>query len=84
MCMQRNYPCLDRRDMWTGIHNFLYAFSPDCGGSGNDEDIYPGDAYVDVIGTDCYFAPNRGTQYVQGALDQVRCLFLFVSATPVK
>jgi mannan endo-1,4-beta-mannosidase len=40
-----------------GIHNFLYAFSPDINFTSLEEylEYYPGDQYVDVIGLDDYW-----------------------------
>lgn len=40
-----------------GIHNFLYAFSPDINFSSEEEYLkrYPGDEYVDVIAMDNYW-----------------------------
>ena len=50
------------------VHNFLYAFSPDCKFFTREEYLidYPGDNYVDVVGMDNYwdFRPD-------GANDQV-------------
>lgn len=39
------------------VHNFLYAFSPDCRFNSESEllDYYPGDDYVDIIGMDNYW-----------------------------
>ncbi|MDR0510074.1 MAG: glycoside hydrolase family 26 protein [Rikenellaceae bacterium] len=39
-----------------GVHNFLYAFSPDCGYNSIEEYLerYPGDEWVDIIATDNY------------------------------
>jgi mannan endo-1,4-beta-mannosidase len=45
-----------------GVHNLLYAYSPNVGGDPGWErylDFYPGDAYVDVLGWDEYFWPSR-------------------------
>lgn len=46
------------------VHNFLYAFSPDCGFTTETEYLerYPGDEYVDVVGMDNYwdFRPDGG------------------------
>nr|KAG5688064.1 hypothetical protein BaRGS_017818 [Batillaria attramentaria] len=53
-----------------GVHNFLYAFSPDCGGHGTDDDIYPGDNFVDIWGTDCYKTSSRSDQFMQSAVEQ--------------
>ena len=40
-----------------GVHNFLYAFSPDCRFNTLTEylDYYPGDDYVDILGMDNYW-----------------------------
>lgn len=40
-----------------GVHNFIYAFSPDCRFSTEAEflDYYPGDDYVDMLGMDDYW-----------------------------
>lgn len=39
------------------VHNFLYAFSPDCRFNTEIEflDYYPGDEYVDILGMDNYW-----------------------------
>jgi len=39
------------------VHNFIYAFSPDCRYSTREEYLerYPGDEYVDIIATDNYY-----------------------------
>lgn len=39
------------------VHNFLYAFSPDCKFLTQEEYLerYPGDGYVDILGTDNYW-----------------------------
>ena len=46
------------------VHNFLYAFSPDCGFTTEKGYLerYPGDEYVDVVGMDNYwdFRPDGG------------------------
>lgn len=40
-----------------GVHNFIYAFSPDCRFTTEAEflDYYPGDDYVDMLGMDNYW-----------------------------
>ena len=40
-----------------GVHNFIYAFSPDCRFDTEKEflDYYPGDNYVDMLGMDDYW-----------------------------
>lgn len=39
------------------VHNFIYAFSPDCRFNTEEEflDYYPGDKYVDMLGMDDYW-----------------------------
>jgi len=39
------------------VHNFIYAFSPDCRFESEEEflDYYPGDDYVDLLGMDNYW-----------------------------
>jgi len=51
-----------------GLHNILYAFSPDCGGA--DVDLYPGNEYVDIIGTDCYMLPHRTVDFFKNAMEK--------------
>ncbi|MFF3072781.1 glycosyl hydrolase [Kitasatospora sp. NPDC057936] len=36
-----------------GLHNLLWVYSPLCG-AGDRAAYYPGDAYTDVVGLDCY------------------------------
>jgi len=46
-----------------GVHNLLYAYSPDSSPSGSREEYmrrYPGDNYVDVLGIDDYGYFHRG------------------------
>lgn len=40
-----------------GVHNFIYAFSPDCKFKTEKQflDYYPGDEYVDMLGMDNYW-----------------------------
>lgn len=49
-----------------GVHNFIYAISPDCRFKTKEEFLkcYPGDAYVDMIGIDNYWdlRPDGGTE----------------------
>lgn len=45
-----------------GIHNFIYAISPQMDSSKTEEDFYfrwPGDKWVDFIGMDCYQGINN-------------------------
>nr|KAG5688065.1 hypothetical protein BaRGS_017819 [Batillaria attramentaria] len=51
-----------------GVHNFLYAWSPDC--TGSDTDVYPGNSYVDVIGMDCYLSDHTTPQVMVQKLDK--------------
>ncbi len=48
-----------------GVHNFLYAFSPDCLFNTEAEflDRYPGDAWVDLVGMDNYADFGRDGRY---------------------
>ncbi len=48
-----------------GVHNFLYAFSPDCLFNSEAEflDRYPGDAWVDLVGMDNYADFGRNGRY---------------------
>ena len=48
-----------------GVHNFIYAFSPDClfETEGEYLDRYPGDAWVDLLGMDDYADFGRGGTY---------------------
>lgn len=48
-----------------GVHNFLYAFSPDCLFNTEAEflDRYPGDAWVDMVGMDNYADFGRNGRY---------------------
>jgi hypothetical protein len=59
----------------------LYAFSPDCGGNSDvDVSIYPGNEYVDIIGSDCYLNSGwRSPQYLQDALVKVSGLKMAIS-----
>lgn len=45
-----------------GVHNFLYAISPDMNNKGTEDNVlfrWPGDAYVDFIGIDSYIGLNN-------------------------
>nr|KAG5699253.1 hypothetical protein BaRGS_000455 [Batillaria attramentaria] len=53
-----------------GVRNFLYAFTPDCGGTDVDMDLYPGDDVVDILGTDCYLQPERDGPFLKRALEK--------------
>ncbi|WP_159473101.1 glycoside hydrolase family 26 protein [Dyadobacter sp. 3J3] len=48
-----------------GVHNFIYAFSPDCKFSTEQEYLerYPGDKYVDMVGFDDYADFGRDGKY---------------------
>ena len=58
------------------VHNLLYAFSPNCAYDWNANALYPGDAYVDIVGVDCYRSQSRDlaamTTAVQGAVSHAR------------
>lgn len=52
-----------------GVHNFIYAISPQRDNNGGREDLlfrWPGDGFVDFIGMDCYHGTN--TQAFQSNL----------------
>ncbi|AUG78856.1 hypothetical protein CFP65_4095 [Kitasatospora sp. MMS16-BH015] len=44
-----------------GLHNLLWVYSPLCG-AGDRAAYYPGDAYTDVVGLDCYPADPAAAQ----------------------
>jgi len=48
-----------------GVHNFIYAFSPDCNYTNEAEYLerYPGDAFVDMVGVDNYADFGRDGKY---------------------
>lgn len=48
-----------------GVHNFIYAFSPDClyKTEANYLDRYPGDSWVDLLGVDNYADFGRNGRY---------------------
>jgi mannan endo-1,4-beta-mannosidase len=48
-----------------GVHNFIYAFSPDCKFTTEDEYLerYPGDEWVDMVGVDNYADFGRNGVY---------------------
>lgn len=48
-----------------GVHNFIYAFSPDCKFNSEVEYLerYPGDAWVDMVGFDDYADFGRDGKY---------------------
>jgi len=47
------------------VHNFIYAFSPDCKFNTEEEYLerYPGDAWVDMVGVDNYADFGRNGNY---------------------
>jgi len=58
-----------------GVHNFIYAISPQRDNSGGREELlfrWPGDSYVDFIGMDCYHGTN--TQAFQANLKALQDL----------
>jgi mannan endo-1,4-beta-mannosidase len=48
-----------------GVHNFIYAFSPDCKFNNETEYLerYPGDEWVDMVGVDDYADFGRDGKY---------------------
>jgi mannan endo-1,4-beta-mannosidase len=48
-----------------GVHNFIYAFSPDCKFNNEQEYLerYPGDEWVDIVGVDNYADFGRNGKY---------------------
>jgi mannan endo-1,4-beta-mannosidase len=48
-----------------GVHNFIYAFSPDCTFNTEEEYLerYPGDEWVDMVGVDDYADFGRDGKY---------------------
>jgi mannan endo-1,4-beta-mannosidase len=51
-----------------GIHNFIYAFSPDGNQYENKDDYlidYPGDDYVDILGVDFYFGKGDSQEVLR-------------------
>ena len=48
-----------------GVHNFIYAFSPDCKFNNEEEYLerYPGDDWVDMVGVDNYADFGRNGKY---------------------
>ena len=57
------------------VHNFLYAFSPDCLFEMEREFLerYPGDEWVDMVGMDNYADFGRDDKYnVQAGIDKLR------------
>ena len=56
-----------------GINNLLYAYSPDAQGPGDIYmERYPGDAYVDLLGLDCYHRDNeKGIEAYQQTLHTI-------------
>ena len=59
-----------------GVHNLLYAFSPNCDYDWHANALYPGDSYVDVVGVDCYHSPSGElaamTTAVEGAVSHAQ------------
>lgn len=49
-----------------GVHNLLYAYSNTAEFTGKDEYLarYPGDAYIDVLGFDCYQSDNNSVNFI--------------------
>jgi mannan endo-1,4-beta-mannosidase len=60
-----------------GVHNFIYAFSPDClfETEGEYLDRYPGDAWVDLLGMDDYADFGRdGTYHLEAGVRKLRII----------
>lgn len=59
------------------VHNFIYAFSPDCLFNNEAEylDRYPGDAYVDMVGFDDYADFGRDGKYnLDAAINKLKVI----------
>ncbi|MDF2922291.1 MAG: mannanase [Paenibacillaceae bacterium] len=55
-----------------GVHNFLYAYSPNSPFGGSEArylESYPGDEYVDVLGFDSYYNGTAATWYENAVQD---------------
>ncbi|MGV3560899.1 glycoside hydrolase family 26 protein [Larkinella arboricola] len=60
-----------------GVHNFLYAFSPDCLFKTEAEYLerYPGDAWVDLVGMDNYADFGRNGRYnVEAGIQKLKII----------
>src|SRR5690606_40060776 len=57
-----------------GVHNFLYAFSPDNRFNSREEFLerYPGDAWVDMVGMDNYGDLGRDRKDIAKARSEER------------
>ena len=58
-----------------GVHNFIYAFSPDVKFNSESEYLerYPGDDYVDLLGMDDYADFGRAGRYdISGAVKKLK------------
>lgn len=56
-----------------GVHNLIYAFSPDCKFNTEEEYLerFPGDEWVDMVGMDNYRDFGRDTYNIDKAIDQL-------------
>lgn len=55
-----------------GVHNFLYAYSPNNFGEATEENYverYPGDAWVDVLGFDTYGPAEENADWFKNVVD---------------
>jgi mannan endo-1,4-beta-mannosidase len=57
-----------------GVHNFIYAFSPDINFSTTEEYLerYPGDEWVDMVGVDNYAEMGRDRYDITGAANKLK------------
>ncbi len=58
----------------SGVHNLIYAFSPDCKFNSEEEFLerYPGNEWVDMVGMDNYRDFGRDTYNIEKAIDQLK------------
>lgn len=62
------------------VHNFIYAFSPDCRFESEEEFLerYPGDHWVDIVGMDNYADFGRDGHYdLTAAINKLKILTTF-------
>jgi len=58
----------------SGVHNLIYAFSPDCKFNTEEDFLerYPGNGWVDMVGMDNYRDFGRDTYNIEKAIDQLK------------
>ena len=58
----------------SGVHNLIYAFSPDCKFNTEEDFLerYPGNDWVDMVGMDNYRDFGRDTYNIEKAIDQLK------------